>query len=216
MVVVREVLEGVLSPTLARTLLFDALDTLANPPEEAEQWLAFAQGPLHQLVTHRVGMVEAAEVSERVHRILSALLGSPTSARRASEATGRFERCAGPTRVLVLAPSPRLARMLKAVLGPNVITMSVVDLPAFEEVVAQLSPSIFLIDLTERMSVEQRKVRGALQKLPPKALVLIWDQGTPEGEALASALSGSGHPVAWVDRSEGVEPLLDHIRALSL
>lgn len=216
MVVVREVLEGVLSPTLARTLLFDALDTLVKPPEEVDQWLAFAQGPLHQLVTHQVGMVEAAEVSERVHTILSALLRSPASARRASEATARFERRAGPTRVLVLAPSPRLARMLKAVLGPNVITMSVVDLPAFEEVVQQLSPSIFLIDLTERMSVEQRAVRGALQKLPPKALVLIWDQGTPEGEALASALTGSGHPVAWVDRSEGVEPLLDHIRALSL
>lgn len=215
MVVVREVLHGVLSPALAQTLLFDALDRLAKPPEEVEEWLAFAEGPLHELLTQRVGLVEAAEVNERVRRIFSALLGSSASRRRPSEATSRFERHAGPTRVLVLAPSPRLARMLKAVLGPKVATMSVMDLSSYGDVVHQLSPSVFLIDLTDKMSVEPRAIEGALEELPARALVLIWDQGTPQGEALASALAACGHPVAWVDRREGVEPLLDHIRARS-
>lgn len=216
MVVVREVLHGVLSPPLAQTLLFDALDTLAKPPEEVEEWLAFAEGPLHEVLTRRVGMVEAAEVNERVRTILSALLSEPAKTRRAAEATSRFERHAGPTRVLVLAPSARLARMLKAVLGPKVATMSVMNLASYKDVVRQLSPSIFLIDLTENMSLESASVAGALAELPAQALVLIWDQGTPEGEALASALAGCGHPVAWVDRREGVEPLLDHIRARSV
>ncbi|MFK7998862.1 MAG: hypothetical protein AB8H86_04670 [Polyangiales bacterium] len=217
MVVVREVLHGVLTPALAQSLLFDALDTLPKPPEEVEEWLAFAQGPLHQLVTRRVGMVEAAEVSERVHTILSAMLSSPAAARRASEATSRFERRAGPTRVLVLAPSPRLARMLKAVLGPKVATMSVTDVPSYNDVVHQLGPSIFLIDLTEQMNVEVvGAIEGALAELPAQALVLIWDQGTQQGKVLARTLGGCGHSVAWVDRREGVEPLLDHIRARSL
>jgi hypothetical protein len=216
MVVVREVLEGMLAPDLAQTLLFESLDTLVKPPDTPEQWLVFAQGPLHQLVADRVGLVEATEVSVRVQTILGALSQMPPPTRRSADETGRFERREGPTRVLVLAPTARLARMLKAVLGPTIITMSVPNLTSFKDVVRRLAPSIFLIDLTSKMSVQHAKVKRALRQLPEQALVVIWDEGTPEGDALATALSGTGHPVAWVDRREGVEPLLDHIRALYL
>lgn len=213
MVVVREVLEGMLAPNVAQAVLFDSLDTLPTPPQTTAQWLEFAQGPLHQVVTHRVGAVEATEVSARLRTILGALAHMPRPGRRSREKTGRIDRRAGPTRVLVMAASSRLARMLKAALGPTVITVSCTDLKTYIDVVTDLSPSIFLVDLTNAASVPHEVIKSALSKLPKRTIVLIWDQGTPQGEALANTLTGAGHPVAWVDRREGVEPLLDHIRA---
>ena len=209
MAVVREVLEGVLSPDLAHSLLFDALDTLVSPPQAGGEWLEFVQGALHQVIAQRVGAFEANEISVRVQKIL----GTVAPLRSDADDTGRFERAVGPTRVLVLAPSARLARMLKAVLGPTIVAMSVSDLSSYEDMVRELNPSILLVDLTARRTVHHADIEAALDKLPAQVLILIWDECTPEGQALASALDGSSHPVAWVDRREGVEPLLDHIRA---
>ncbi|MEM9860863.1 MAG: hypothetical protein AAF938_04555 [Myxococcota bacterium] len=212
-VVVREVLEGMMEPGRAHALLLSALDTLSQPPSTTDQWVRFAEGPLQETIARQIGASEASQVVARLSAIMGAMKASPPPRRRQREATAQFDRRAGPTRVLVMAAVSRLARMLKAALGPSVVAMSVEDLEGFRDVVHDLTPALFLVDLTSPATISTHDLESALNDLPAAAIVLIWDEGTPRGQRLAEKLQGHGRPVAWVDRREGVEPLLDHIRA---
>ncbi len=209
-VVVREVLEGMLAPDLAQSLLFAALDSIQVEPRGRDGWLAFAEGPLYREIDRKVGAHLATEVLDQ----LTAILGRPTPPpQRDSSTTNEYDRREGPTRVLVVASQPHLARSLKGALGPMVSAMSLAEPESLLDVIQAVGPAILLVDLTDELTMSSAILRAGVIVLPPKSIVLLWDEGTEAGETLRTELRGCGRPVAWVDRREGVQPLLDHIRA---
>src|SRR5690349_19595584 len=63
LVMVREALEGVVSPTLATTLLFEALEASGRPPPATiEEMRAFAHGPLDDAVRKRMRDDDASQI----------------------------------------------------------------------------------------------------------------------------------------------------------
>ncbi len=214
-VVVREVMEGVLTPSLARSILLGALDRLGEPPDGPLEWMTFVQTTLNDAIQARVGSAESSEIVDQVSGILRSIAGPvpPAPPAPEREATTRFDRRSGPSRVLVAASSSRLARILKAALGPDMVTMGIRNMRSFNEIVHDFRPGLFVVDLTDPPEIEIDALASSLHQLPEQTIVLVWDEGTERGRSVSESLANRDRRVAWVDRREGVDPLLDHIRA---
>lgn len=213
-VVVREVMEGVLAPALARSILLGALDRLGDPPEGPLEWMTFVQTTLRDEIQTRVGGAESAEIVDQVSGILRSIAPSePAPPPREREETSRFDRRSGPARVLVAASSSRLARILKVALGSDVVTMGIRNMRSFDEIVHDFRPGLFVVDLTDPAEIEIGALAASLHQVPEQTIVLVWDEGTEQGRTVSETLAARDRRVAWVDRREGVDPLLDHIRA---
>lgn len=214
---IREVLEGMLHADMAGTVLFDALERAGEEPTTREGWIDFVAGPLGEAVAERTSDDERDLVVARITQILGSIRESQPDerpSRRSQAPTHRFPTMSGPTRMLIFAGSHRLGRRLKSALGAQCAPVVFEALPRMNELAHDFEPQMLVVDLTDPPSSGlDELVAQASRNLGPDVLVLIWDEGSRIGQALSEAFEQSGRRVSWIDRREGVNPLLDLIRA---
>jgi hypothetical protein len=70
-----------------------------------------------------------------------------------------------------------------------------------------------VLDLTDPPAENLAELPRFASGVERNVLFLLFDEGTPLGKSMASALEQAGRRVAIVDRREDVGPLVDLVRA---
>jgi len=136
----------------------------------------------------------------------------PPPAGREDEATTAVPTATDPVAVAVIAASPAFARRLEAVLGPRrVAPFTVSDQGTLGEL--GQAPSLVLVDCTDFAPVEASSLAVSLSSLPGTTVRVVWGSNLPYGRSLVEAMLQADVPHTPIDRQEGLEPLLDLIRA---
>lgn len=229
---VREALEGVLTPKIAAAVLLEALEGRGDPPSTREELLAFVRGPLTEILTRRVGHGEASAVAERLEPVLSipppnmsSLPPSPGS--RSSNPPGRRDRdrdittsmpmAKDPVAVLVVASGSGMATRLGAALGPMRVAAYVRnDVERVRAARAPFPPQILLVDATDFPAIEPETLANVVGEMPVTTVCAIWGAEAPYGRSFFAEMQTRGLTVMALEKREGVEPLLDLIRSRQL
>ncbi|HJL19468.1 MAG TPA: hypothetical protein RMH99_27645 [Sandaracinaceae bacterium LLY-WYZ-13_1] len=217
---IRETLEGVLHPSTASTVFFEALQaTGGSLPRAPEQVTALVRGPLTDALNERLGEDMAASVLEPLSEQLEAVL-----APRPRKPRKRPSRHDEPTRdlmlvdevlpVFVLGGGPGFAAQLQATLGPHVMSaVTAHDLPTLRDRLAQIDPRVVLVDASDFPPIEPAELVDELARLPAEVVKAIFGADLPYGQSLLDAGQRAGLSLTPFDRREGVEPLMDLIRS---
>jgi hypothetical protein len=223
---VREALEGVVSPTIATTLLFDALEASGKPPPSTiEEMRAFAHGPLDEAVRRRMRDDEASEIRTRVGALFARAMASelPLSLDvdvdlgmegdgDDATATAQMTVVKRPVPVVVLSARGEFADRLVVCLGEDrVKTIAVADEAALSKAVFAYSALVVVLDGVMPVPVDEAALAAALRRLPNGATTIVWASETEGGAALAGSLERHGTSVVTLGKSDGIEPLLDLI-----
>lgn len=218
---IRETLEGVLHPSTAATVFFEALeDTGGALPASPDAVMALVEGPLARRLAERVGEDEASSVLGRLTLMLLSILPKPGE-RKVRKRPSRHDE---PTRdlmlsdatlpVFVLSGSSSFEAQLKASLGPQIMsTVAAADLPTLEERLSLVPPAIVLIDGSDFPAIEPEDLAEVLARLPSHVLEAVWGADLPYGMAVLDAGQRRGVELTPFDRREGIEPLMDVIRS---
>ncbi|HJL04383.1 MAG TPA: hypothetical protein RMH85_25415 [Polyangiaceae bacterium LLY-WYZ-15_(1-7)] len=213
-IVVREVLEGMLAPELAAAVLFEALEAAEADPSSASEWVALVETEVRKAVARRLSAGRADEVVDRVRSILGSIRETERPARTSQAPTHRFPTRSGPTRALIFAEGSGLARRLKTALGPKVVPLAFSDLSRLPTFAADFEPTLLVVDVADAPSAELEMLPAHAGPLSKDVLFVIWDRGgTPLGKALVTSFEETGRQATLADRTEGVDALLDLIRA---
>jgi hypothetical protein len=230
LIMVREALEGVVSPTVATTLLFEALESSGtSPPTTLEEMRTFATGPLQDAVRRKLRDDDASQVRMRV----SALFTRATDRRAPGTASevdvdvdldfgGEGEDGATstavmtvvkrPVPVVVLSARSTFAERLVVCLGEDrVKTIPVTDEAALSKNVFAYSALVVVLDGAAPTPVDGASLAAALRRLPNGATTIVWASDAEGGTALANALDRAGASAVTLGRGDGIEPLLDLI-----
>lgn len=236
LVMVREALEGVVSPTVATTLLFEALEASGRPPPTSlEEMKAFAQGPLDEAVRKRMRDDDASQIRARVGELFTRALhpksmrpprhdeaemdldvdvelGGDDADRQDGTATTQMTVVKRPVPVVVLSARSEFADRLVVCLGEDrVKTIAVGDEAALSKAVFAYSALVVVLDGAAPTRVEASGLASALRRLPNGATTIVWASDTDGGTALAASLERAGAAAVTLGRTEGIEPLLDLI-----
>jgi hypothetical protein len=227
--ILREALEGVISPGLVTPVLFEALEPYGTLlPAGAEGLLEMVRGSLADVVARRVGHAEAGAVVQRVEQMLrmsmTTALGesAPEPAAAPAPRSGR-ERdntalvplAREAVSVLVIATGAGFATRLGAVLGEHWVA-PFVDNSAQSiraRLLAHTSPDVVLVDATDFPPVTPDELAAAMTAGPPTVARALWGVDLPYGRSLSVAAAAAGLPLIAIERAHGVEPLLDLIRS---
>ncbi len=213
--VIREVLEGMLSREVAAAVLFEALEAEAHPPEDPAGWMRFARGALQTAATTRRGAETGNETLEHISMILGRPSAPLRKRRRQSDIpTGRFQTHVGPARVLLVARTGRLARSLKATLREQVVPLVCGELVRLETFAHDFRPNLVIIDAHDAPDGVPEAYARRFGAFAPEVLTLIWDDDGDLGLSLQEALGEAGRRVSRFAREDGVDPLLDLVRAM--
>lgn len=213
--VIREVLEGTLAPEVAAVALFTALEAVDPDPHTRSEWAEFVRAPLREAVRNRCGDEMARDIAARILVILGGHDEPPEGQgkkRRSQAPTSKFPTTDGPIRMLIVAASPKLARLLKGALGSRVAPMILSDPRRMAVFVDDFDPMLVLVDLTNPPR-HVESLPKLSKSLEDSVITAIWDEGSAEGKALTESYEREGRRWMWVDRREGVDPLIDLIRA---
>ena len=221
---VREKLESVLSPTLASSVLFDALAEIGGrPPTTGEATLTLVEGPLARVLARRVRGVEGDTILAELVDTLRAVVkpahtpAAPTlrpSARELDE-TLEVVRTEGAVSVMVVAANDNLAMRLEAVLGPGrIFTRTLYTRGELEGLLrGSKFPPIVVIDSVEMPPIEPTDLAMLLGGTPPGTVHAIWGADLAYGSALLARLVERHTPATPLDRREGIEPFVDLVRS---
>ncbi|MEM9072300.1 MAG: hypothetical protein AAGE52_27580 [Myxococcota bacterium] len=211
--VIREVLEGMLAPKVAAAVLFSALDSMQEEPLDRNAWVGFVNGPLRDTLRSRAGEELANDLLGRIGMILGTQAEPAQRPQRRSQApTSRFRTTQGPARVLVVAASGRLARLLKASLGSQIVPMVLNDPRRLDAFIKDFEPTLLLADVTDPVRFLPSLPKLS-KPLDSDVIAVIWDEETPTGEGLNEGFDAEGRRCVWVNRQEGIDPIVDLIRA---
>lgn len=215
LMVIREVLEGTLAPEVAAATLFTALEAVNPDPVTRPQWAGFVRDHLREAVKGRCGDEMARDIAARILVILGGHDEEPPQPgkkRRSQAPTSKFPTTDGPIRMLIVAASPKLARLLKGALGSRIAPMILNDPRRMAVFVDDFDPMLILIDLTDPPR-HVESLPKLSKSLPDSVITAIWDEGSTAGKSLTEAYEREGRRWMWVDRREGADPLIDLIRA---
>jgi hypothetical protein len=221
---VREKLESVLAPTMASSVLFDALAEVGGrPPGNGEATLALVEGPLARVLARRVRGLDGDAIIEELIETLRVVV-KPVATPATPELRARFRELdatlevtptEGAVPVLVLAGNDNLAMRLEAVLGPGRIATR--TLYTRGELIGQLksssTPQIVLIDATEVPAIEPVDLAALLSGTRPGTVHAIWGADLAYGAAALTQLVEQKVPATPIDRKEGIEPFVDLVRS---
>jgi len=216
--VVREALEGVLSPTLATTLLFEALERWGPaPPETLDQVRAFAMGALDTTVRRRMLVDEADDIRERLERLFAhapkpSRDDEPTLKILTREIGATQEMLVAPQRVpvVLLASGTELADRLSSSLGRDrVAVFPVSTAETFTKALSVVEAPVVLIDAMHAPRLDPYTARIALRSLRAGTTLVIWGSETLFGQQLAVMLEGAGPTPVELMTREGTSPLFD-------
>ncbi len=213
---VRETLEGVLHPSTASTVFFEAISEGGGAlPTNAQETLALVRGPLLERLGDRIGEPEARTVIDQLERMLIAVGGAPPKrVSRNDEITQNLELSVDVVPVFVLSGTPKLADKLRAVVGPHLLTAVVIgDADTLALRLQQLAPGFVLIDGSEFPAIEPGVLGRTLQRLPAHVIKALWGADLPYGQSVLAEAQQLGFRMTPFDRAEGIEPLIDVIRS---
>lgn len=215
---IRETLEGVLHPSAASALFFEALEQhpqgMPTSPPEA---LALVRGPIAALLDARVGEDAAASVVEQ----LNAMLGTLAGGAKGRKSTSRHDMPTAATPisdesvlVFVLSATRDFAARLKAALGPRlIVTVPVADEPTFVDRLGQISPAVVVIDASQFPAIEPAALVEHLARVPSHVVKAVWGTDLAYGQRVLDAALRRGVTLTPFDRTEGIAPLMDVIRS---
>lgn len=194
-------------------------------PRTSEEIGRFVRGPLHRTLTQLVGEATAARVTSRlmagsreaeVSVVPDAEVSGPRLRRPGAsilDAT-TVGRRTGPVRLIVIARSARLAERLRLSVGADDVAVGVAPDPqAGGRLAFEIDASLVIIDGTDVPAGGADEFVDGLGGLPDDVLLLLWTEGGPDADKLQAGLEFCSLRVAILDRREGVQPLIDMIRA---
>lgn len=213
---VRETLEGILHPSTASTLFFEAINASGGTlPTNAAEALELVRGPIYKGLVDRVGEAEAQATIAGLERMLVAIRGEVRKRpSRNDEITQNVQLSEESLPVYVLASSPELGTKLRAVVGPKL--MSCLHVPDADTLAARLEmvpPGFLLVDGSEFPAIEPSELADALAKLEGHVVKAVWGADLPYGQSLLASAQAAGLQLTPFDRREGIEPLIDVIRS---
>jgi hypothetical protein len=212
MQLVREVMEQTIDARLASAIIFEALsaDRASEVPEDVATLQRFIEGPLRTALGRRLGHVSSAAILDAIE---AALLTPDAAAGRQRNSTVEVPIGAGPVVVLVVSRSASLAVALRASLGGERLGIRTAgDAAGVEAAARKILPDLVIVDATEPIR-DMPSVADAIVLAPADSACLLWGRETPWGLRFGIELERRGRTFTPVDRTEGVEPLLDLVRS---
>jgi hypothetical protein len=226
LVLLREALEGVVAPETATSLLFEALELHGKtPPSTLEETRAFAESSLAEAVKRKVRAEDASQIIKQIDKLFErAIEGDGVAVDVEVEpeswdegnpaATTQMAVVKKPVPVVVLGATGIFAERLVACLGEDrVRAVPATDEASLRKAVFAYSPLIVLVDGIAPVAIEPAKLAAALHGLPDSALPVLWGSESAWSRSAVSALEAADLEIVTLDRSEGIEPLLDLVLA---
>lgn len=213
----RETLEGTLAPAVATATLFEALDRWGRGiPADTAQVLELVRGPLATLLDSRLGPESARELIAAVEQRLSAQLPADLDVDvdvaddDEGVKTTQMSAVPHPVSVLVVSASKIFGERLLTVLGDDrVYPHTVTDEPAFRHAMFSAAPLIAVVDTTHPPAIRPPVLAAALRGLPKQTVAVVWSTETDYGRETRVRLEQTDNDVVFLERKEGIEPLLD-------
>ncbi len=212
---IRETLEGVLHPSAASTIFFEALQASGGSlPKGTQEAIDMVNGPLRGALEEKLGD-DGGVIADQLAMMLSSI---PRAVRkrpsRHDEQTKTMQLSDQTLPVYVLTSSKDLVARLHASVGPKVMSpLLISDALTLRTRMVQLAPSFVLIDASDFPAIEPRELAEELSTLDAKVVKAVWGADLPYGQGVMDAAHQLGFSLTPFDRSEGVEPMLDVIRS---
>ncbi|MEZ4337399.1 MAG: hypothetical protein R3B82_12320 [Sandaracinaceae bacterium] len=214
----RETLEGVVEPSVATSVLFESLSRWGRGvPKGPEQVLELVRGPLRELLERRIGP-EAEPALATLIAQLEELVGSDDleveidlDDPEADQAmTAQMYAVSVPVVVLVVAGYREFAtRLVMALGGERVHTLTVGDIEELRRTTFSANPQIVVIDAAQPAAIRPADLARAILGLPDRVISFVWGEETSYGRELRVRIDQLGASTLYLDRTEGIEPLLD-------
>jgi hypothetical protein len=208
---VRDALERALAPAVATSVLFEALERSGRgTPTTREETIRLVRGSLAQILVERLGTREGGELI----KTLGAKISIDEEIRVDFEdfedgSTAQMMAVARPVTVLVASAAPAFGERLLVVLGEDrVYPMTVTDEAGLRHATFSAAPLVIVVDATKPPDVKPAALASVLRSLPKQTFALVWSQESDYGRELKQRL---GKAALYLDRTEGIEPLLDVI-----
>ncbi|MCB9591732.1 MAG: hypothetical protein H6719_03275 [Sandaracinaceae bacterium] len=219
---VRETLEGIVEPSVATSVLFESLSRWGRGvPKGAEQVLELVQGPLRELLTHRLGP-EAEPALATLVAQLTALASDDLGdfevdiefdddpVGEDAAMTAQMQAVSVPVVVLVVAGYREFANRLNAAIGrERVHTITIGDVEELRRTAFSANPQIVVVDSAQPAAIRPSDLARALKGLPDRVISFVWGEDTSYGRELRVRADQLDATVLYLARNEGIEPLLD-------
>lgn len=214
---VRETLEEVLAPAVATAVLFDAIERWGHGvPSEPAHVVDLVEGPLTLILAGALGEARAAELRRTIVERLAGgaddemdLDIDVTESLEDDARTMEITKVPHPVSVLVVGADDGFAARMLAAIGPERLYVHTVhDEPAFRHATFSATPLIVVVDATHP-AVRPPELAAAVRQLPDAIQTVVWGAETSYGHELRARHADADGPVMFIDRSDGIEPLLD-------
>lgn len=217
---VRESLEGILEPKTATAVLFSALSTWdKGVPENADEVLEFVRGSLKALLHERIGPSAESALERLEQQLLQIAAGEDDLSVEIDLDEGADEEDAMtvvtkavslPVSVLVLAGDSEFALRLTASIGlDRVHAYTVADVAELRHATFSENPLLVVVNAAHPPEEHPAHVASAIRGLPDATLAVVWGQETSYGREVQAHIEQLGSDALFLDRDEGIEPLLD-------
>ena len=224
---VRETLEGIVEASVATSVLFESLSRWGRGvPEGPEQVLELVRGPLTELLEVRLGGEAGPALAPLVAQLEAIALGNPDEDEMDFDVeidlddeepengamTAQMMAVTSPVIVLVVAGYPQFAHRLTAAIGiERVHAVTVGDVAELRHATFSTNPQIVVVDAAQPAAVRAAEMARALKALPDATISFVWGEETQYGLELRVRLEQLESRALFLDRHEGIEPLLDLI-----
>jgi hypothetical protein len=220
----RKDLEEVCTPTVARSVLFLALEDWGpKAPSTRDELPEFVRGPLRRVLIGELGSARAVSLLVELETTLAvvdcedervSLKPQPrVSAPMSATSTWALRPVKpGPVDVLVIADRGSLATILQLAVGADVINVAsaaafkrAADIPKTTEIV--------LVDGARPPAIEPVTLARGFDGLARDVFLAVWAAEEPYGRELVRALQAAGIACVPFSAAEGVAPFLDLVRS---
>jgi hypothetical protein len=201
---------------MATAVLFDALDRWGRGvPASSDEMLELVRGPLAQILDQRLGVDTREQIVSAIEeRLVGAGAGElELDIDLEDEEDSRTAQMAAvphPVSVVVVSANDEFAKRLLLAIGEDrVYPHTVSDEQAFRHATFSASPLLAIVDGAEPPSIPAPKLVAALRGLPDRTLAVVWAPETTYGREVRARMESAGDEALFLDRAEGIEPLLD-------
>lgn len=221
---VREVLEAVLAPGVATSVMFAALQRHGgNVPHSTDEIVSLVRGPMREVLDERVDADARDELISRLERVLA---GEAAAADFSIDIDVDDEMVEGepsvtatmpivwkePVSVVVMAAGQTFESRLEASLGAARVRITrVLNVPQLRHATFSKEPLLVFVDASDPVDVEPLELAGALNDLPGNVVPVLWGADLQLGVQLDPALASVGANPVRIQLADGFEPLLDLI-----
>ncbi|MBX3272588.1 MAG: hypothetical protein KF729_20175 [Sandaracinaceae bacterium] len=218
---VRETLEGIVEPSIATSVLFESLSRWGRGvPRGPEQVLELVQGPVRELLERRIGPSAGPALDALIAQLEAIAAGDELEVEIDFDEpeepdgalTAQMLAVSVPVVVLVVAGYREFATRLTASIGrERVHTLTVGDVEELRRTTFSASPQVVVVDAAQPAAIRTADLARALKDLPDRVISFVWGEDTSYGRELRARAEQLGASALYLDRGEGIEPLLDLI-----